>query len=157
MKKILQPAILNMVMILLFGWALLPLYHAQMQFADVLKNPDPPWEISFYVPPLLFFFVIGLPISAYLIIKGKRKHKSLSKAFMLRPELEESDEREQLITAKACRSSYIAMWYAVPIGAGLLLIYPIIQDQFPFYPVIVLLLVGLVQMVSYFLSLRKNL
>lgn len=157
MKKILQPAILNMVMLLLFGWALLPLYHAQMQFADVLKNPDPPWEISFNLSPLFIFFVIGLPISAYLLIMGKRKHRSLSKAFMLPPELEESDEREQLITAKACRSSYIAMWYAVPLGAGLLLLYPIIEEKIPFYPVIVLLLVALVQMVSYFLSLRKNL
>jgi hypothetical protein len=76
---------------------------------------------------------------------------------MLPPEFEESDEREQLITAKACRSSYIVMWFATPIAAGLLVIYPMIQDLIPYYPIIILLLLPVVQIISYFFSIHKNL
>ena len=76
---------------------------------------------------------------------------------MLPSEFEESDEREQLITAKACRSAYIAMWFTVPIAAGLLIFYPIIQDTIPYYPIMILLLLPVVQMISYFYTLHKNL
>ena len=157
MKKILQPALLNIVIIILFGWALVMIYEAQMQFADVVKSPEPPWEISVNFLPILLFFVICTPISIYLIVRGKKKHKSMWKAFMLPPELEETDEREQLITAKACRSSYIVMWYTAPIAAGLLVFYPFIQENIPYYPIIILLLLPVVQMISYFYSLHKNL
>lgn len=157
MKKIFQPAILNIVIVILFGWVLVSFYDMQMQFAEVLKDPEPPWEITGNILPLLIFFIICTPVSIYLLIRGKRKHKSLRKAFMLPPELEEADEREQLLTAKACRSSYIAMWYVAPIAAGLLLIYPLIQETIPYYPIIILLLIPLVQMISYFYSLNKNL
>ena len=157
MKKIFQPAILNLVTVILFGWALVAFYDAQMQFADVLKDPEPPWEISLNLSPILVFFIICTPITIYLLKRGKRKHNSILKAFMLPPELEESDEREQLITAKACRNSYIAMWYAAPIAAGLLLIYPMIQDIIPYYPIIILLLIPVIQMICYFYSLHKNL
>ncbi|MCV9887997.1 hypothetical protein [Metabacillus halosaccharovorans] len=157
MKKIFQPAILNIVTIILFGWALVMFYEAQMQFADIIKDPEPPWEISVNILPLLLFIMICIPISIYFIAKGKKKHKSMWKAFMLPPELEEADEREQMITAKACRSSYIAMWYTAPIAAGLLLFYPLIQENIPYYPIIILLLLPVVQMISYFHSLHKNL
>ncbi len=157
MKKIFLSAMLNIVIIILFGWALAALYGAQMQFADIMKEPEPPWEISVNMLPVLLFFVISIPVSAYFIVKGKRKHKSMWKAFMLPSEFEESDERERLLTAKACRSAYISMWYAAPIAAGLLIVYPFIQDNFPYYPIVILLLIPAVQMISYHYSLHKNL
>lgn len=157
MKKIFQPAVLNIVIIILFGWAFVMIYEAQMQFADIIKDPEPPWEVSVNILPILLFFVICTPISIYLIARGKKKHKSMWKAFMLPPEFEESDEREQLITAKACRSSYIAMWYTAPIAAGLMIFYPFIQDNIPYYPIIILLILPVVQMISYFYSIHKNL
>ncbi|WP_017727823.1 hypothetical protein [Halalkalibacterium ligniniphilum] len=157
MKKIFLSAILNIIAVILFGWALVALYGAQMQFADIMNDPEPPWEISVNLLPLLLFFVICTPVSVYLFVKGKRKHKSMWKAFMLPTEFEESDEREQLITAKACRSAYITMWFTAPIVAGLLIVYPIIQDIIPYYPIIILLLLPVVQMISYFYSLHKNL
>ena len=157
MKKIFLSASLNIVTVFLFGWALVAFYDGYMQFADIMKDPEPPWEVSVNMLPLLLLLVICLPISIYLLARGKRKHKSIWKAFMLPPEFEESDEREQMLTAKACRSSYIVMWFTVPIAAGLLVFYPLIQDIVPYYPIIILLLLPVVQMISYFYSLYKNL
>ncbi len=157
MNKIVLSAILNIVLVILFAWALAALYGTQMQFAEIMKDPEPPWEISVNVLPLLLFFVICIPISVYFLVKGKRKHKSMWKAFMLPSEFEELDEREQLITAKACRSAYITVWFTVPIAAWLLIFYPIIQDTIPYYPIMILLLLPVVQMISYFYTLHKNL
>ncbi|TXC92381.1 hypothetical protein FS935_04830 [Metabacillus litoralis] len=156
MKKILQPAFLNINTVILFGWALITLFNTNEQFASVMQNPEPPWEISINMIPILTFFVICIPIAIYLLVISKKKHKSLWKALMLPPELEEADEREQLITANACRSSYIAMWYAVPIAAGLMSFYPLLKGQIPYYPIIILLLIPIVQMISYFYSIQKQ-
>ncbi|MFC0269974.1 hypothetical protein ACFFIX_00685 [Metabacillus herbersteinensis] len=156
MKKLLQPALLNIVTIILFGWALTAFYMAQVQFAEIIKDPEPPWEISVNIVPLLIFFVICTPISFYLTIRNKKKHGGLWKTFMLPPEFEEADEREQLITAKACRASYITMWFVTPIAAGLLLLHPFVEKWLPYYPILVILVIPLAQILSYFISLKKN-
>lgn len=96
MKRISISAILNIITVILFGWALVALYNSQMQFAKIMKNPEPPWEITVNMLPLFLFFVICIPIAVYLIINGKRKHKNMWKVLILPSEFEESDEREQL-------------------------------------------------------------
>ncbi|APH04407.1 hypothetical protein [Bacillus weihaiensis] len=157
MKKMFQPAILTVITIILFGWAMITFYDVHGQFAKVLENPEPPWELTINFTPILIFFIVCTPIAIYLIKYGKNKHNSIKKAFLLPPELEEADEREQLITAKACRNSYITMWYIAPIAALLMSYYPFIQEQIPFYPIIIILVLPLSQIISYFYSLQKNL
>lgn len=155
-RKVLQPVLLNIIIIALFGWAVFPLYMAQIQFAEIMKNPEPPWEVTFQFTPVFIFFLICTPIAYYLYKRNKKKHKGFWRALMLPPELEEADEREQYVTAKACRTSYITMYITAPVATSLLLLYPLVQDSFSYYPVIVILLIPLSQMLAYFISLNKN-
>ncbi|MDG5790035.1 hypothetical protein QA612_21505 [Evansella sp. AB-P1] len=93
----------------------------------------------------------------FIEIHKKNKRNSWEKTIFTPPELlEESDEREILITAKACRNAYISLIYAFPILCGLLLVYPFIIDSFPYYPIIILLLYPLIQIVAYTLTWAKN-
>ena len=148
--------LISVICLGLFGWATTALYVANMDFAEVIKNPEPPWMIEVNVLPILAAIVIGGILTLFLYIKSKQKHKSWTKAFFLPPEFAESDEREKEITAKACRASYVMMWYSFPLLAALLLIYPFISEIIPYYPIIVLLLLPLLQTIAYFITWRKH-
>lgn len=156
-NKVFLSASWNIFTLLLFGWVLVEFFNFQMQFADIMKNPEPPWEITMNFFPILLFFVICTPIYIYLFVKAKKKYKSMWKALMLPAGFEESDEREQMITAKACRSSYIMMWFITPVAAALLLLYPMVQDAMPYYPIIVILIIPVAQVISYFYTFHKYL
>src|SRR5699024_2383358 len=106
--------------------------------------------------PFLLLFVICVPIYIYLLVRTQSQLKSVWQALMLPIEFKEADERERMITAKACWSSYVVMMFAIPIAAGSLIMYPMIQDTLPYYPVIIVLLLLLIQMISYFYTLHKN-
>ncbi len=151
-----QKFLMSVGIVILFGWALISFYNAQMDFAEVIKNPEPPWEFTFNATPIVAAFVIGGIMTVILFRKSKKQHKSFAKAFFLPPEFEESDEREQEITARACRSSYVIMWFTFPILTALLLIYPFISETIPYYPIIIFLLLPLVQSFAYFLSWKKH-
>ncbi|SIF21550.1 Uncharacterised protein [Mycobacteroides abscessus subsp. abscessus] len=38
-----------------------------------------------------------------------------------------------------------------------MLFYPVLEDKIPFYPILVILLIPAIQMISYYLSIRKSL
>ncbi|MFS0883432.1 hypothetical protein [Metabacillus niabensis] len=151
-----QKFLLSVGILVLFGWAMIAFYHVQMDFAEVIKNPEPPWTVTLNATPVAATLVIGGIITVILIMKSKKKHKSLAKAFFLPPNFEESDEREREITAKACRASFVTMWYAFPVITALLLIYPFISEKLPYYPIILILLLPLIQSFAYFLSWKKH-
>ncbi|WLR57300.1 hypothetical protein LC048_10810 [Mesobacillus subterraneus] len=151
-----QKFLMSMGIIVLFGWSMVAFYYAQMDFAEVLKNPEPPWTVTFNATPVFAALVVGGILTAILFRKSKKKNKSFAKAFFLPPEFEEGDEREQEITAKACRASYVTMWYAFPILTSLMLIYPLISETIPYYPVIIIMLLPVVQSIAYFLSWKKH-
>lgn len=151
-----QKFLLSVGMVVLFGWGMIAFYYTNMEFAEVIKNPEPPWEVTLNATPVFATIVFGGIISLILFKKSRKKNKSIAKAFFLPPEFEESDEREQEITAKACRASYVAMWYTVPIFTAFMLLYPFISDTIPYYPVIIILLIPLAQSFAYFLSWKKH-
>lgn len=151
-----QKFLLSVGIVVLYGWAMVAFYFAQMDFAEVIKNPEPPWTVTINATPVIAALVIGGIMTVILIMKNKKKHKSFAKAFFLPPEFEESDEREKEITAKACRASYVTMWYTFPILTALLLIYPFISETIPYYPVLIILLFPLAQSFAYFLSWKKH-
>ncbi|MBD1378828.1 hypothetical protein [Metabacillus arenae] len=154
--KTFSTVLFTIVLYVLFALALISFYDAQLQFAEIVKNPEPPWFISINLMPLTVFLLIGGLISFLFFKRSKRKHKKLASIMMIPPEFEEQDEREMMITAKACRNSYITLYIAVPIIAGLMLLYPFIQDRAPYYPIIVVLLIPVVQIMSYYFSMRKS-
>ncbi|MEC2078501.1 Loki-CTERM sorting domain-containing protein [Metabacillus fastidiosus] len=155
-KTVLQPAVLNFVLVALFAWVLCTLYMFYLQLAEIMKNPESSWEIMIPAYPFFFFLLIGIPAAIYLTKQNKKKHRGLWKAFMLPSEFEESDERERYITSKACRSSYITMMFIGPLAAGLMTFYPLVQEHLPYYPIMVVMLIPLAQIAAYFISFNKN-
>ncbi|MBT2679321.1 hypothetical protein J7E38_09925 [Bacillus sp. ISL-35] len=150
-----QKFLMTIGIFVLFGWAMIAFYYAQMDFAEVIKNPEPPWTVTINATPVFAALVFGGILTAILFMKSKKKNKSIAKALFLPPEFEETDEREQEITAKACRASYVTMWYAFPILTALMLLYPLISQTVPYYPIIIVMLYPIVQSIAYFLSWRK--
>ncbi|MDR4156793.1 hypothetical protein FO498_27005, partial [Bacillus cereus] len=81
--------------------------------------------------------LFGLVLSIYTYLE--KKSGSRKQRFMLVPdEFKEQDEREQMITAKACRTSYIVLYVAMPVAALLLIFYPFFQVRIPSFPIIVI-------------------
>lgn len=147
----------SVITLFLFGWGLSALYYAQIDFATIVKtNPEPPWTIEFNALPIFATILIGTIFASITYPKLKRKRKTWKRVLLLPTEFEEGDEREKELTAKACRASYISMWYAFPILASLLLLYPFISDILPYYPIILFLLFPFVQIVVYFISWKRN-
>lgn len=151
-----QKFLMSIGIFVLFGWGMIAFYYAQMDFAEVIKNPEPPWTVTINATPVFAALVFGGILSAILFRKSKKKNKSFAKAFFLPPEFEETDEREKEITAKACRASYVTMWYAFPVLTALMLFYPFISETVPYYPIIIVMLFPFIQSIAYYLSWRKH-
>ncbi|MEH7222187.1 hypothetical protein V7112_00125 [Bacillus sp. JJ1566] len=141
----------------LMGWAFSSMYYAHLAFANIVKtNQEPPWIIEINMLPAFIAIVVGAIYTAIALPNLKKKRKSLKSAFLLPLEFEEGDEREKELTGKACRAAYISMWYSFPVIISLFFLYPFISDSVPYYPIILLLLCPLVQIVTYFVSWKRN-
>lgn len=156
MRKILRSYWLNVLIIVLFGWALTSFFTANEQFAEVIKKPEPPWEVEIFALPILLLMVLGA-IFVILDIRVKRREgKRISSALFLPSEFVEDDERERMVTAKACRAAYMSMWVAGPFLGVSLVFYPFFKVAVPYFPVIAFMLLLLIQITAYHVSLRKN-
>lgn len=145
--------ILSLLTIGIAGWCLGSLYNTQVQFSHVLKNPEPPWEISFYIMPFIFFILFVIILLLIYIRRKKYKQKS---SFLLFPfEFSEEDEREKQVSGEACRRAFISTWVAAPIAAALLAFYPLFQEKFIHFPLLLILLIPTVQIITYYLHIRK--
>ncbi|WP_408007395.1 hypothetical protein ACJROX_22295 [Pseudalkalibacillus sp. A8] len=149
-------AIMTTIVIILFGWGMIVLYEAQIQFAEIVKNPEPPWEVTISAIPILAVIVIGGILTFVSYKVNKKKYQSWKKALLLPPELEEADEREQYITGQACRNSYFAMWFGTPLITALMLFYPFVSDTLPYYPMLIILVMPLIQIFTYVISVRRS-
>ncbi|MBD8067603.1 hypothetical protein [Bacillus sp. PS06] len=154
--NVIRNIIASIVLIALFGWAMSILYLTYVNFAEIIKNPELPMEMEIQLIPIILFIVIGGLITVFLFKINKKKHYSWRKILFLPTELEEADEREQQITAQACRSSYISMWIAAPIVTALLFIYPFISESMPYYPIIIILLLPTIQLISYGVTWKRE-
>lgn len=143
------------VLLILFGWTMIEFYHASMVMAKFPKDPRHGFMVEVNLIPFIAFLCFG--VLSFISYKNKkRKSKPLAKALLLPDEFEENDEREKQITAQACRSSYICMWYTFPLLTILLLFYPFISEKVPYYPIIVLLILPFTQSIAYLISWKKN-
>ncbi|MEH7238880.1 hypothetical protein [Bacillus sp. JJ1562] len=155
--SIFRNVMFSIVMLVLFGWGLTSMYFAQMDFADIVKNnTQPPWFIEINMLPIFATILIGGVFTVITYPKLKHKRKSWKNVFLLPSEFEEGDEREKELTGKACRASYISMWFTFPIIAALFLLFPFISDTVPYYPIILLLLYPLIQIIVYFITWKRN-
>lgn len=144
------------VLLILFAWVIIAFYNASIDIAEFYKNTKRGFMFELKLFPFIAFLFIGGFLSFITYRAKKKNNKALTKASLLPEEFEENDEREKQITAQACRSAYISMWYTFPVLAMLLLIYPFISEKVPYYPIIVLLLYPLTQSITYLVSWKKN-
>ncbi|KKB71592.1 MULTISPECIES: hypothetical protein [Bacillus] len=141
--------------ILLFGlacWTFISFFHAAEQIAGILKTGGADLHVVLNLIPILLF-VFVLAIYSYLEKRGNSRRHSL---LLIPDEFKEQDEREQMITAKACRTSYIVLYVAMPAAALLLIFYPFFQAKMPYFPIIVIFVLITIQHLSYMLSFHKH-
>jgi hypothetical protein len=144
------------VLLILFSWAMIACYNASIDIEEFFKNTKRDYMFELNLVLFIAFLCIGGFLSFISYRTKKNNNKALAKALLLPDEFEENDEREKQITAQACRSAYISMWYAFPLLTILLLFYPFISERVPYYPLIVLLLLPLTQSITYLISWKKN-
>lgn len=76
MKRAVSTLILSLASLFFIGWATTSLYNANIQFAKIMKYPEPPWEISMNAIPLFSLLTFGLILTVvYLVIKQKKKNR----------------------------------------------------------------------------------
>jgi cbb3-type cytochrome oxidase subunit 3 len=144
------------ILLILFGWAMIAFYKASIDIAEFFKNTKRGFMFELNLVPFIAFLCIGGFLTFITYRTKKKNNKALAKALLLPDEFEENDEREKQITAQACRSAYISMWYSFPFLTALLLLYPFVSEKVPYYPIIVILLFPLTQSITYLISWKKN-
>lgn len=152
MKRLIASYILCLAGITFFGLALVPIVSANGQFVRIIEDGSVNWTISLNVllwMPLLIYSAI------ITIVLFRRKRKE-GLSFWLYPLiLPAADEREKAISAAACRKAFTAIWIVAPVCAGLMCFYPLFTESFPYYPIMVILLIPMIQVSIYFAAVRK--
>lgn len=130
----------------LFGWSIVEMYRFTSALVDSQSTmQEPAWSASLNLTPMLLLTVFAA--ISYMVIK--RKKLSYRKALWLPAEIEENDEREKAITAQATRAAYVSQFYALPLAGVLMAIYPLIASAVPYFPVLIVLLVPVIQVLVY--------
>ena len=89
-------------------WTLISFLEAAPRIAQFFQTEgSSSFELN--ITPFLLFI-----ICAALYIYAEKKKRNGKKHRLVPDEFEEQDEREQMMTAKACRSSYIAIYFSLP-------------------------------------------
>ncbi|WP_054950588.1 hypothetical protein [Numidum massiliense] len=158
LKKIVRSYSFTLFTIVLFALSLVPLFLISEQFAVALKNPGTPFEVTLDLRLLIAPFiliVLGTIFTLFFFVGERAEKKSWMKIIFLPSEFMENDEREQMITAKSCRSAYIAMFFTAPAVAGVMTFYPLMQEAIPYLPVFAILFVLIVPITAYHWTARK--
>ncbi|MCC9023336.1 hypothetical protein [Bacillus nakamurai] len=145
-----RKACFHLVLYGLACWTLISLMEAAPQIADYFQTGgSASFELN--ATPFLLFAAC-----AALYMYAEKKKRAVKKHSLVPDEFEEQDERERMMTAKACRSSYIAVYFSLPAAAVLLLFYPLIQPHLPFFPILLILILMMIQQLSYVLTFHKH-
>ncbi|WP_459502443.1 DUF2178 domain-containing protein [Bacillus sp. C1] len=154
MNRIILSYVVNVLFIGLASWAFIELYYAVIELANIIQSEKVPFEISMSITPLLLLLIVAVVSTIFYKVQ-KKKYKKLS--FWMFPLLfPQDDEREEIITAKACRTAFMALWYVIPIAAALLVIYPIVTPYIPAYPLYIMFLILFIQLTIFHISLYRN-
>lgn len=134
----------------LFTWQLIEYYRASLTLSGS--------EETFFVlnlTPGFLLFILMIPYGVYLRYMTKKNKVPLKELMLIPPEFKERDEREKEITAKACRASYMSMFYIYPVLAAFLIVYPLIQNVLPYLPIVLVMVGPLLQIFVYLFTWRK--
>lgn len=140
LEKIVKSPISSALILISLGYLLLQ---------QTAKEQLPVTIVQMGIWPALIFPLLWVVL---LIIHNLRAPNKKAKAnHFFPPELREEDEGHQWITYKACRKVYIFYYFALP---GAILAITIIQS-IPYFPLLVLVLLGVGQHLIYWSEIRK--
>lgn len=149
--------LLNMILLGLFGWAMVAYYHASEDIKVSITNSSDGLLFTLNISPLVLGIIVAGTAGVMITRKQRKKGKGWLEVLFLPSELKEDDEREKILTAKACRNAYISMMFTFPVLAICMLAEPFISDYFSAYPIVILTLYPAVQMTVFYVSLKKRL
>ncbi|AWC27741.1 RNA polymerase [Bacillus cytotoxicus] len=154
MNRIIASYVINLFYSVLVCWAFVEFYDFYIQFADIIKNEKFPFEITINWIPFVLIFVVAIILVFFKRLHKKKYKKSL---FWLYPLLfPQEDEREKIITDKACRTTFVSLWFVLPIALGLLIFTPVANLYITAYPLYVVYLIFFIQMTVFHVSLYRN-
>ncbi|WP_141540283.1 DUF2178 domain-containing protein [Bacillus cereus] len=154
MNRIILSYMVNVLFIGLASWAFIELYYVEVEFANIIQTEKVPFEVSMSITPFLLLLIVAVASIIFYKVQ-KKKYKKLS--FWMFPLLfPQDDEREEVITAKACRTTFMALWFVIPTGAALLVMHPVVSPYIPAYPIYIVFLIYFIQMTIFHISLYRN-
>ncbi len=139
LKKIFQSPLFNCVLIAALGIIMLGEHYA---------SDMPSWLT---IDPM----VLGVPILiliAIIPIYNKKNPKDKIKPTLIPMEFKEEDEGLQWITFKATRKVYIFFATFIPIAIALIAYF----NHIPYFSIILLIFMGVVQYILFWFELRKH-
>lgn len=139
LKKIFQSPIFNVFLIICMGLIILSKYYSEFM---------PEW---LQIHPLLL--VIPLCILIVMIpIYNKRNPKDRFQPQIVPLEMREEDEGLQWITYKATRKVYIFFALFIPVA----ILLTALLREVPYFPIILLCIMGVIQYVIFYLEMKRN-
>ncbi|MGE6346199.1 DUF2178 domain-containing protein [Bacillus mycoides] len=154
MNRLVFSYILNVLLMVLAGWVFIELYYVTIEVANFIKTEKVPFEVSMSLIPFGLLLIFSI-ISTILYKIQKKKYKGLS--YWMYPLLfPQEDEREKAITEKACRTTFVSLWYVLPCAVGFLTLSPIVNLYIPGYPLYIAFGIFFIQMTVFHVSLYRN-
>ncbi|HDX9588852.1 TPA: DUF2178 domain-containing protein [Bacillus pseudomycoides] len=154
MNRIGLSYVINIGILAIAGWVFVEYFHIITELANIIRTEKQTWTVTMNITPiiLMLFVAVGI-IMCYKV--QKKKYKKLS--FWTFPLLFPSeDEREEILTAKACRTTLLSLWCILPIAAATLVAYPLFNRNIPEYPLYVIFIILLIQTTIFHISLYRN-
>ncbi|KFM98806.1 DUF2178 domain-containing protein [Bacillus clarus] len=154
MNRLIFSYLVNVLIMALACWTFIELYYGVIELANIIEAEKVPFEVSVNITPSVLLLVIGIATTGFYKVQ-KKKYKALS--YWMYPLLfPQEDEREKLITQRACRTTFVSLWYVLILAIGFLTFSPIFNLYIPGYPLYIVFCVFFIQMTVFHVSLYRN-
>ncbi|PGA93043.1 DUF2178 domain-containing protein [Bacillus wiedmannii] len=154
MNRLIISYVINVLIMTLTCWVFIELYYGIIEFANIIEAKKVSFEVSLNITPVLFLLVIGTVMTVFYKMQ-KKKYNALS--YLMYPLLFPlEDEREKLITERACRTAFVSLWYMLIFAVGFLVLSPVFNIYIPGYPLYIVFSVFFIQMTVFYISLYRN-
>ncbi|MCI0765925.1 DUF2178 domain-containing protein [Bacillus sp. TL12] len=154
MNRLMVSYAINVLIMALACWAFIELYYGVIAIANTIEAKKVPFEVSVNITPGVLLLVVAIVTTVFYKVQ-KKKYKALS--YWMYPLLfPQEDEREKLITERACRATFVSLWYVLIPAMGLLTFSPIFNIYIPGYPLYIIFSVFFIQITVFHLSLYRN-
>ncbi|PEM42796.1 DUF2178 domain-containing protein [Bacillus wiedmannii] len=154
MNRLMVSYVINVLIMALACWTFIEMYYGVIDFSNIIEAEKVPFEVSVNITPFILLLVIGIVTTVFYKVQ-KKKYTALS--YWMYPLLfPQEDEREKLITERACRTTFVSLWYVLIFAIGFLTFSPIFNVYIPGYPLYIVFSVFFIQMTVFHLSLYRN-